>query len=177
MRHDLLGDLLGACGPGAPRPCVPAHLDVLVRLKRPQVRLIDEGAHAQVSKIRHLGEDVANFHAEHFQNGIGRRNHLHLGDLRVDVSKLGARLGHAHPGGFHVFLLRFRRADRALSVIWGDDFAFEQIRLTFRIVAQEIELRLLRIGIVNGGIDLRRGQIAPRLQLSCFQLHDWLTGT
>ena len=89
---------------------------------------------------------------------------------------MGARLRHPHFGRFDILFLRLGGADRALRVIRRNDFALEQIRLTFRVVTQEIELRLLRIGIVNGGIDLRRGQIAPRLQLGCFQLHDWLTG-
>jgi len=70
---------------------------------------------------------------------------LHLGKLRVDVGELGARLRYAHLGGFHVFLLRFRRAHRALRVIWGNDFAFQQILLTPRVVSQKIELRGLRI--------------------------------
>ena len=109
------------------------------------------------------GEHIAYLHAEHLQNGIARRNHLHFGKLRIDVGKLGPRLGHAHFSGRQIFVLRFGRAVRALGIIGGDHFALEQILLPLRVVAQELQLRILCIGVVNCGINLRFGKIAARM--------------
>jgi hypothetical protein len=52
-------------------------------------------------------QDVADFHAEHFENGIARGNHLHFRQLRVDVAELCTRLCDAHLRRGDIFLLCF----------------------------------------------------------------------
>jgi len=53
------------------------------------------------------------------------------------------------------------------------------VRAAIRVLfepGQIVELRGLGVGVVNGGIDLRGGEIAPRQQFRSFQLHDRLSG-
>jgi hypothetical protein len=87
---------------------------------------------------------------------------------------LCTRLCHAHLRRRHIFLLRFCRAAGALRVSGRNDSAVEQILLTPRIVVQEHQLRVLRVGIVNSRVDLRGCQIAARSQLRGIQLHNHL---
>ena len=46
--------------------------------------------------------------------------------------------------------------------------------MSFRVGAEELQLRRLRVGIVNGGGDLCRRQLAPGPKLRRFQLGNHL---
>ena len=96
---------------------------------------------------------------------IGLRDNLHLGQLRIHVRQLRARLCDAHFRRGHILLLRFSRAVGAFRVSGRNDPALQQILLALRLVAQENQLRFLRIGVVHGGVDLSGGKITPRSQL------------
>ena len=74
------------------------------------------------------------------------------------------------------FSCAFASAVCTLCVTRRNDFALEQILLTPRIVAQEFQLRLLRISVVNRGINLCGGKIAARSQFGSVQLNDRLAG-
>jgi len=88
----------------------------------------------------------------------------------------GEPIGKAYPHlrGLNDFLLRPGRTGGSLCVGRRNHFAFEQLLLTLCIVAQKFQLRRLRVGIANGGVNLRSGEIAARLQFGCIQLHNRL---
>ena len=52
-------------------------------------------------------QHIAYFHAEHLQNGIAGRDHLHFRQLRIDVGRLGTRLRDTHFRSCDIFLLCF----------------------------------------------------------------------
>jgi hypothetical protein len=68
----------------------------------------------------------------------------------------------------------FSCAAGALRVGGRNDPAVEQILLTPRIIVQEYQLRVLRVGIVDSRVDLRRRKIAACTQLRRIELHDHL---
>jgi hypothetical protein len=119
-------------------------------------------------------QHIAHFYAQHLEDRIGWRNHLHLRKLCVNVGKLCARLRYAHLGRRDIFLLRFRCTVGALCISSRNNPALEQILLAPRVIAQKHPLRFLRVGIVNSRVDLRSGEIAARSQLRRIQLHDQL---
>ncbi len=55
-----------------------------------------------------------------------------------------------------------------------NDFALQQVLLTPCVVTQELQLRFLRVRVVDCRIDLRGRKIAPRSQLGSIQLRDQL---
>ena len=94
--------------------------------------------------------------------------------MRVDVGKLSAGLNDFHLRRLQTFFLSLGGALGALGVVRGNDFAFQQILLPFCVCPQKFQLRRLRIGVVNGGVDLCGRQLAPGPEFGRCQLHDQL---
>ena len=122
-------------------------------------------------------QDIADFHAEHFENGIARRDHLHFRNC-ASISASWARACVTRICAAATFFsCALAAAVCAFGIIRGNDFALKQILLTPRVVAQEFQLRLLRISVVNRGVNLCGGKIAACSQFGSVQFHDRLAGT
>src|SRR4029453_15968408 len=135
--------------------------DVLAQLDQTQPRFRDVNAHPEMAGQEQCGgfairrQHIAHFYAEHFENGIRRRDDLHLRQLRIYICQLCTRLCNAHLSRCKILLLRFRRTVGALGVSSRDDSALQQILLTPRVIAQEYQLRFLRVCVVDSRVDLR----------------------
>ena len=86
-------------------------------------------------------------------------------------------LEHAFPARAQALsLARHQQTETPSSAQSRNDLALEQILLADRVIAHELELRGLGIGVVAGAVDLRRGQITPRVQFGRVEPNDHLSG-
>ena len=145
-------------------------------------------------------DDIAHFHAQHFQHAIRRRKDFHLPKLRVQFGQLrfgqrdalGPRAGQQQIvtafGRGHGLLQGLFAGEGTITLDLGNGFGREEFFRPLAFESGEIELRDLRfpLGFAGGDFLFARpgfgfGElcghlIALRVQLGGFEFNDPLTG-